>query len=88
MNYVLVRHKVADFSKWKPVYDAHLPARQAAGGTELYLLRNIDNPNEVIVLLEVEDLQKAREFVASDDLRERMQESGVIDKPDTYFLTT
>jgi hypothetical protein len=42
MNYVLVRHKVADFSKWKPVYDAHLPARQAAGGTELYLLRNID----------------------------------------------
>jgi hypothetical protein len=88
MNYVLVRHKVADFSKWKPVYDAHLPARQAAGGTELYLLRNIDNPNEVIVLLEIEDLQKAREFVASDDLRERMQESGVIDKPDTYFLTT
>jgi hypothetical protein len=88
MNYVLVRHKVADFSKWKPVYDAHLPARQAAGGTELYLLRNIDNPNEVIVLLEVEDLQKAREFVASDDLRERMQESRVIDKPDTYFLTT
>jgi hypothetical protein len=39
-------------------------------------------------LLEIEDLQKAREFVASDDLRERMQESGVIDKPDTYFLTT
>jgi hypothetical protein len=31
MNYVLVRHKVADFSKkWKPVYDAHLPARQKA----------------------------------------------------------
>jgi hypothetical protein len=88
MNYVLVRHKVADFSKWKPVYDAHLPARQAAGGTELYLLRNIDDPNEVIVLFEIEDLQKAREFVASDDLRERMQESGVIDKPDTYFLTT
>jgi heme-degrading monooxygenase HmoA len=65
-----------------------LPARQAAGGTELYLLRNIDDPNEVIVLFEIEDLQKAREFVASDDLRERMQESRVIDKPDTYFLTT
>jgi hypothetical protein len=88
MNYVVVRHKVADFSKWKPVYDAHLPARQAAGGTELYLLRNIDDPNEVIVLFEIEDLQKAREFVASDDLRDRMQEAGVIDKPDTYFLTT
>jgi hypothetical protein len=24
MQYLLVRHKVADFSKWKPAYDAHL----------------------------------------------------------------
>jgi hypothetical protein len=88
MNYVLVRHKVADFSKWKPVYDAHLPVRQAAGATELYLLRNIDDPSEVIILFETEDLQKARELVASDDLRERMQESRVIDKPNIYFLTT
>jgi hypothetical protein len=81
--------KVADFSKWKPAYEAHLPARQAAGATELYLLRNIDDPSEVIILFEAkEDLQKARELVASDDLRERMQESGVIDKPDIYFLTT
>jgi len=24
MPYLLVRHKVADFSKWKPAYDAHL----------------------------------------------------------------
>jgi hypothetical protein len=29
--YVLVRHKIADFSKWKPYYDAHKPARQAEG---------------------------------------------------------
>ena len=86
MLYGLVRHKVADFSKWKPVYDDHLPARQKAGLTEKYLLRNIDNPNEVILLFEGEDLQKAREFVASADLREKMQASGVIDKPDIYFL--
>jgi hypothetical protein len=26
MPYLLVRHKVSDFSKWKPAYDAHLPA--------------------------------------------------------------
>ena len=39
MTYFLVRHKVADFSKWKPVYDAHLGARQKAGLEEKYLLR-------------------------------------------------
>jgi hypothetical protein len=88
VNYLLVRHKVADFSKWKPAYESHKPARQAAGATELYLLRNVDDPNETVMLFEIDDLQKAREFAASADLREKMQEAGVIDKPDVYFLTT
>ena len=86
MPYVLVRQKVADFAKWKPVYDAHLPARQKAGLKEEHLLRNADDPNETIVLFEADDLQKAKEFAASADLREKMQEAGVVDKPDIYFL--
>jgi hypothetical protein len=49
-------------------------------------MRNTENPNEVIILFEAEDLQKAKEFGASSDLRERMQEAGVVDKPDIYFL--
>ena len=86
MPYVLVRHKVADFSKWKPAYDAHLPARQKAGLKEEHLLRNTDDRNEVILLFEAADVQKAKEFGASSDLREAMQKAGVIDKPDIYFL--
>jgi hypothetical protein len=86
MPYMLARHKVADFSKWKSVYDADLPARQKAGLKEEHLLRNTDDPNEVILLFEAADLQKAKEFAASSDLREKMQEAGVIDRPDIYFL--
>jgi hypothetical protein len=86
MQYVLARHKVADFAKWKPHYDSHLPARQKASLKELHLLRNADDPNEVILLFEADDLQKAREFAASADLREAMQKAGVVDKPDIYFL--
>ena len=87
MTHVLIRHKVADFSKWKPVYDAHLPARQKAGLTEKHLLRNIDNPNEVVALFEAEDLKRVQAFVGSSDLREAMQKAGVMDKPDIFFLT-
>jgi hypothetical protein len=86
MPYILVRHKVADFSKWKPAYDSHLPAREEAGIKEVRLLRNIDDPTEVVLLFEAEDLQRARDFTASPDLRERMQAAGVLDKPDIYFL--
>jgi hypothetical protein len=73
MPYVLVRHKVSDFSKWKPAYDAHLPARQKAGLKEEHLLRNTDDPNEVVLLFEAKDIQKAKEFASSADLREAMQ---------------
>jgi heme-degrading monooxygenase HmoA len=86
MIHMLIRSKVADFVKWKPVYDAHAPARQNAGLKEEHLLRSIDNPNEVIVLFSAEDLDKAKAFAASDDLRQAMQRAGVSDKPDVYFL--
>ena len=87
MPHVLVRSKVQDFAKWKVKYDEHQSVRKAAGLTERYLFRNADNPNEVILLFETSDLAKARVFASSDDLRQKMQESGVTDKPDMYFLT-
>ena len=43
--------------------------------------------SEVILLFETEDLQKAKEFGASADLREAMQSAGVVDKPDIYYLS-
>ena len=86
MAFLLVRSKVRDFNTWKPAYDAHLPARNAAGLTEKYLFRGADDANEVVILFEAQDLNRAKAFAASADLRERMQESGVIDKPDIYFL--
>jgi hypothetical protein len=86
MPHILVRHKVSDFSKWKSAYDTHAPARQEGGLKEEHLLRNMDDPNEVILLFEIKDLKKAREFTASANLREAMQDAGVVDKPDIYFL--
>jgi hypothetical protein len=86
MPYVLVRHKISDFSKWKSAYDTHSSARQGAGLKEEHLLRNTDDPNEVVMLFEAKDIQKAKEFAGSADLREAMQNAGVVDKPDIYFL--
>jgi hypothetical protein len=88
MAFMLVRSKVRDFNTWKPAYDAHLPVRIDAGLTEKYLLRGADDANEVVILFEVQDLNQAKAFAASADLCERMQESGVVDKPDIYFLNT
>lgn len=85
-SYLLVRHKVSDFAEWKRGYDAHLPKRVEAGLTEKYLLRGAHDPNEVILLFAAQDVNRAKAFAESADLRETMQKVGVVDKPDIYFL--
>jgi hypothetical protein len=85
-SYMLVRHKVRDFSDWKRGYDTHLSKRADAGLTEKHLLRGANDSNEVVILFEAKDLSRAKAFAESADLRETMQKVGVIDKPDIYFL--
>ena len=86
-SYMLVRHKVRDFSVWKPGYDAHLPKRVEAGLTEAHLFRGAHDANEVVVLFRAADLGRAKAFAESADLRETMQKLGVLDRPDISFLT-
>ena len=86
MSYVLVRHKVKDFAKWKPVYDAHGATRKAAGSKGARLFRNVEKPKETVILFEWSDISQARAFAKSKDLREAMKRAGVTDRPDIYFL--
>jgi hypothetical protein len=88
MVHVLVRHKVQDFDKWKPAYDAHQQARAAAGLQELHLWHNIDDPNEIVLLFEAADVKEAKAFARSSDLKERMRDAGVMGAPDIFFLSS
>ena len=85
-SFVLVRHKVRDFSEWKREYDTHRPKRAETGLTEKYLLRGASDPNEVVILFEAKDLDRAKAFGESPELQEIMQKAGVLDRPDIYFL--
>jgi hypothetical protein len=84
---MLIRHKVQDFDKWKPLFDGHREDRAAASLKDLHLWRNIDDPNEIVILFEVSDMAKAKAFAESADLKERMRTAGVMDSPDIFFLS-
>ncbi len=86
MPYILVRHKVEDYARWKPIFDEHSATRRKSGSQGGQLFRNAQNPNEVVALFEWDDLENAQQFAQSDDLREKMQQAGVADQPDIYFL--
>ena len=84
--YLLVRSKIEDYAKWKSVFDEMGTTRKAASSKGGYVFRNINDSIEIVVLLEFEDLGKARQFAESEDLKQAMQRAGVVDKPDIYLL--
>jgi heme-degrading monooxygenase HmoA len=86
MAYILVRHKVADYEKWKAAFDAHSSTRRANGSKGGQLFRTAGDENETVILLEWDDLEKAQQFVQSPDLRGVMQSAGVVDQPTIFFL--
>lgn len=86
MAYLIVKHTVEDYGKWKPFFDQHSGARKAAGSKGAQLFRSGDNPNEITLLFEWDSIENARKFSESPDLREVMQKAGVLGPPTLSFL--
>ena len=84
--HVLVRHKVDDFDSWKEGFDASAEMRQSHGAEKGHLFRSADNPDEVFILFHWDDIDRARTFTQSAELREAMEKAGVSDQPEIYFL--
>ena len=86
MPALLIRHHVADYLAWKTVFDEHELTRRANGSQGGWLFRDAADPSAILVLLAWDDIERARLFVDSDDLRMAMQRAGVTDQPDIWFL--
>ena len=86
MQHVLVRLKVEDYAKWRPVFDEVAGLRKTFGSKGGRLFQKSDNPNEVAILFEWESLEKARQYFQSGELRQAMQRAGVSGPPDVQFL--
>ena len=87
MGTLIIRHKVTkNYGEWRPVFDRHAVAQKSAGLTNPHVFRSSDDENEVVVLFDTEGTKKAKDFVASPDLKETMAKAGVIDSPTVFFL--
>ncbi|MBV9354452.1 MAG: cyclase [Chloroflexi bacterium] len=85
MGFVFFRTRVADYDSWKPVFDQDAADRKAAGSAGGQLFRDESDPNLVYILFEW-DLDKARQYGQSETLANKMQEAGVVERPDIYFM--
>lgn len=86
MPHLLVRHKVRDVEAWRRVFDSHSVPQHDAGLVIKHVFHNTEDPNELFLLFEAESVEGARGFVTSPRVADAQMDSGVMDKPDIYFL--
>ena len=86
MIHAMIRQNVKDFDAWKIIFDEDGSNRKMASSKGGHVFRSLDDPNNVFVLLEFEDLDKLKKFMDSDGLKEAMKKAGVIGKPDIYMM--
>jgi len=86
MHYLLCKHQVADFERWKRVFDSHAEAQKKAGLHLLHLLRDERDPNLVVIFFRADDPAGARAFTKAPGAAEAGRESGVIGVPELLLL--
>ena len=87
MIYLYVRQTVQHYPVWRESFDGQLAARQAGGATkELFVLRNIDNADEIVVLLGWCDPYNARLYIKSVSWQIAVRQMGVVGLPEVGVL--
>lgn len=86
MPSLAIHLRVADHDAWNTVFAEQEVVRRANGSLGGRMLRAVADPGEILVILEWDDLERARLFVDSDDVQEAMQRAGVIGAPEFWFL--
>ena len=72
MAHLFVRHKVKDYPAWKKVFDGFIGTRRS-GGEKNYQIFHPDNEaNNVLSLFEWDNIENAKKFAHSSELKEAM----------------
>ena len=73
MAYVLIEHRVGDFETFRQVYLDDAERRERLGSQGGVVFRVADDPDNVIVMLEWDTVERARDFAGSLELEQAME---------------
>lgn len=82
---MFVRHQVADYAAWRPVYESVEGLRQQYGCLGAEVMVEPGDKNDVFVIHRFPTLEQAQGFATSDALREAMHTAGVTGPPRIEF---
>ena len=84
-NRLMMTHKVKDWDAWKKEFDQHKQARIDAGLIDRALGYDVNDNHQAVLVFAVTDMTKAKAFLQSADLKEKMEKAGVEGKPTSFF---
>ncbi|MCH7586093.1 MAG: hypothetical protein IH941_13210 [Acidobacteria bacterium] len=84
---LIISYQVADFDAWKAVFDANEQGRQKQGYVGHHINRAENDPNSLTIYLAVEDVDSAKTYVTSDDVKSLMEKAGVTSQPEFMWMT-
>ncbi len=87
MTLVLIRHKVANYPKWKRAVRNFAKFRKASGEKCFKVFRASNSPNDLTVLCSWSTPAKLKKFIKSAELRKAMKAAGVVSKPEVRFFS-
>lgn len=85
MATLFVRHKVDDYGNWKRVYDETVSLRKEKGVTGASVHRDASDPDTITVTHQFKDVNAARAFADSEELKSAMADAGVSGAPEIWI---
>ncbi len=86
MTSILIQVKVQDYSKWRAVYEENVSNRASNGMGAGKVYRSADDTNSIAIFIDVTDMEKARAYADSDELKQTQMKGGVIPPPTVTWL--
>ncbi len=86
MAHLFIRHKVKDYATWKDAFDGFIETRRISGEKSWQIFHPDEDPNNLLILFEWDNLDNAHAFMQNNELKKTMDEAGVLEQPEAYFL--
>jgi hypothetical protein len=84
MATIFRRVRVADYARFREVYDAGTAAREAGGMHAEQMFRNPKDTNDILFVTTVDDIDQARAYGESDEVRQRQRAAGLLELSNYY----
>ena len=76
-------HSVPDYARWAAVIQAS--RRHVPGVVAMSVFRSVDDPNEVMVEVELDSIEAAQALIPSTNLRDLLDRAGVEIYPPVFI---